>query len=258
MKFTNFEDELFRFWKKPGVSNQKRKDYFLCNHKHLIISFIILAVIIICLVISASDKEVVDEKDSEIIILFVLFITIVLVYTFFIENEKNKELFRVRNLNEIYSFMYLHSIYTVADYEKIINRLKSKQEKIVEIKFIDEISAKTILSVFSFVAGVIFNSVFIGEDGKEYTFSIYSYAVLALLAILLICMLRMMVVSLNTDINKNKYRLSLLIDDPERIKYELDQFDIDNVAESNKKSFCFELDRLQGALERFNSRFKDK
>ena len=107
----------------------------------------------------ASAKEVVDEKDSEIIVLFVLFITIVLVYTFLMENEKNKEFFRVRSLNEIYNFMYLLSIHTVEDYEKFIKRLKSKQEKIVEIKFIDEISAKTIISVFSFVAGVIFNRV---------------------------------------------------------------------------------------------------
>lgn len=71
-------------------------------------------------------------------------------------------------------------------------------------------------------------------------------------------MLRMMVVSLNTDINRNKYSLILLIDDLERIKYELDQFDKDNIADSNKKSFSFDLDRVQKALESFNSRFKDK
>lgn len=71
-------------------------------------------------------------------------------------------------------------------------------------------------------------------------------------------MLRMMVVSLNTDINRNKYSLILLIDDLERIKYELDQFDIVDVAESSKKSLCFDLDRVQKSLESFNSRFVEK
>lgn len=47
----------------------------------------------------------------------------------------------------------------------------------------------------------------------------------------------MMFVSLNTDINRNKYSLSLLIDDLERIKYELDQFDIVDVAGSRKNHF---------------------
>ena len=83
-------------------------------------------VIIKYFVNSTSAKEVADDKDFEIIIIYVLTISMVLVYTFFIENEKNKDIFRVRNLNEIYNFMYLHSIHTVVDYEKIINRLESK------------------------------------------------------------------------------------------------------------------------------------
>lgn len=245
MKIDNsLEENLLNFWKKDKVYNYSKKpilNSILYKHPAFNTIIILVGILIICNILIELLPSIIININTDMIYIltFLVLIFIVLVLTYNFNTGKNKKLFISRNLSEIYKFLYKNNIRSLTDYEKLIDRLEFKLNKVDRVKLIDDSLSTTIIGVGSFIGGNIFTDYFKLGNIDKYANSrevvnnlphitMSTYMILLLLSILCICLYKFIVVSFNSLNSEELENLSLLIDDLQKIKLQIE------IKESNK------------------------
>ena len=219
---TNYslEDDVLKKWKSPDVHDGKSESKF---------KYVILSIISVVIIIYLFFENLSYDNFKTAIYLLLSLIILSLLATVYIDTEINRKLDDHRNLEEFSKDLSKKNIKTVDDYNKLIERLKSKKEKLVDVKLIDDFSSKAVLGVVSFFIGGILKETLFGENISQKAISIESYFINAFIAIFFVCFLKLIYVAINSALNLDKQNITLLIDDLERIKYTIEKEEIKNM-----------------------------
>lgn len=224
----SLEEDLLIFWKKQKInsSNHKLNNYHdILDHPELsAIGIIIILVFILNFFIHYLPLIIEDlNEDYACMIAFLILILVILVITYIFDATINKSLFEARYLDNILQYLYKRNIKNSKDYENLINRLQSKLNKVEQVTLIDDSLSKSIIGVSSFIGGNIFTDFFKADSSS--TLDMNKYLILLLASILSICTYKFIIISFNYSNDKDKDNLILLIDDLQKIKYQLEKED---------------------------------
>ena len=209
-----FEDELLKEWKKPKIFNNNDNNITIIKKNIYLISTLIYFVVGMFIVLKYVDFNGVNASVS----ILLIFIVLSLIGTVHIENSINFNLSKCRNIEKFSAYLDSKNIRTVEDYDKLIKRFKSKKDKLVKIKLVDGFYSDAIIGVISFfIGGFLDRLLNKGIDKNQINGE--GYIVITLFVICLICMLRLVIASIDSSLNEEYENLTLLIDDLEKIKY---------------------------------------
>lgn len=263
MKIDNsLEEELLRFWKKPKVyrynDDSRKLNNIICRPTFISISTLIF-IVLICLYLEpklSSNKNI--DKNYIDMIIFLVLILFILLFTHYLNTSKNKLLFESKNLKLLYLFLFKRNIKESIEYEKLISRLQCKLDKVDKISLIDDSLSKMIIGVSSFIGGNFFRSYFNSNTSNITDDVINQYIVLLLVSILCICLYNFFLVSFNSFNTDDTNYLSLLIDDLQKIKL---QIEIEESKENNRTNYDLELTKIEKCnlvLSNTNKRIQNK
>ena len=253
-----FEEEILEAWNNTcsyNGENQTNQMNLIKRYRYPIFSLVSFFVIVYFII------NYLNLDNTNLSILILLFIiSVILVITVHNERKINLNLFNQRSLEEFSNNLEENNVKTIDDYDRLIKRLNSKNEKYVKVKLMDGFSSNAIIGVIVFFIGGFFKEIFFGEGTNKVPISGDRYIINTLFVILLICMFRMFLVTLNNALNSDKDDLILLIDGLERIKYAMEQADSedmspksDNVLENNevdssKNDVFYYIDNIDDAI----------
>ena len=209
----NIEEELLKEWKDPEIYNYD--DNNTIKKKIYLISTLISFAVGMFIILKYVDFNSVNASA----LILLAFILLSVAGTVYIENSISFNLSKCRNLGKLSDYLDSRNIRTMEDYDRLINRFKSKKDKLVKIKLVDGFDSNAIIGVISFFVGGFLKDFLFNQGVDKTQISGEVYIVITLFVICLICMLRLVIASIDSSLNEEYENLTLLIDDLEKIKY---------------------------------------